>query len=80
MVGKYCDQAIEPAYGQGSVFAGGGSGYVATTGTVTPYKGLQIIAGNESTGAKKIWVAAKPKQAEGADVIFVCVAAHAEEG
>ncbi|CAK0864690.1 unnamed protein product [Prorocentrum cordatum] len=80
MVGKYCDQAIEPAYGQGSVFAGGGSGYVETTGTVTPFEGLMEIAGNASTGAAKIWVAAKPEDAKGADVAVVCVAAHAEEG
>lgn len=75
MVGKYCDQAFEKDYAQGSVYSGGGSGYVNTTRTVTPFKALrERLAGAEVT------LSADASGAQGADVAVICAAAHAEEG
>uniref|UniRef100_A0A6U9BDF8 Probable beta-glucosidase G n=1 Tax=Zooxanthella nutricula TaxID=1333877 RepID=A0A6U9BDF8_9DINO len=72
-VGKYCDQATDPAIKQGSVYSGGGSGYVATDKSVTPLAGFRakvpgVTASVDAAGAA------------GADVAVVCAAAHSEEG
>jgi beta-glucosidase len=75
LVGKYCDQVTDDSYGQGSTYAGGGSGYVMTDRTISIYKGLkgnlksaQVTKSTDAAGAK------------GVDVAIVCVAAHSEEG
>ncbi|CAK0806968.1 unnamed protein product [Prorocentrum cordatum] len=75
LVGKYCDQVTDDSYGQGSTYAGGGSGYVMSNRTVSIYKGL--------TDKLKSATVTKSKDAAGAkgvDVAVVCLAAHSEEG
>merc|ERR1712045_394567 len=41
MVGGRCNQAQDDKIKQGSVYSGGGSGYVATDSVVTPLAGMQ---------------------------------------
>jgi len=76
MIGKPCHAAHDKAYKQGSVFASGGSGYVATTNAVTPLQGLRSRVGS---AASVTW-GAHASAAEGADVAVVCGAVHSEEG
>lgn len=73
MVGRYCSQDEDKSYGQGSVYSGGGSGYVETGKAVTPAEAFQ----DAYEGATFSPDAAG---AEGADVAVVCTAAHSEEG
>lgn len=73
MVGKYCNQDEDKSFAQGSVYSGGGSGYVETGKAVTPAEAFQeayegATFSPDATGA------------EGADVAVVCTAAHSEEG
>jgi beta-glucosidase len=75
-VGKYCDQAFDKSYAQGSVYSSGGSGFVNTTRTVTPYKALKQAL----TGHAEVVSTAEASGARGAEVAVVCASAHAEEG
>jgi len=75
MVGKYCNTDKDESYGQGSVFSGGGSGYVQTDKTVTPLDGLKA----RITDTQVTW-SPDAAGAAGADVAIVCLAAHSEEG
>mmetsp|Transcript_75402 Transcript_75402/g.166829 ORF Transcript_75402/g.166829 Transcript_75402/m.166829 type:complete len:899 (+) Transcript_75402:59-2755(+) len=75
LVGKYCDQKTESAYGQGDVYSGGGSGYVKTGKQVTPVQGLQA----RIKDATVTWTATAAGAAD-ADVAVVCAAGHSEEG
>jgi len=75
-VGKYCDQAHDAKYKQGSVFSGGGSGYVATHLAVTPLVGVRE---HIKDAARLLW-SADASSGRGADVAVVCASAHAEEG
>jgi beta-glucosidase len=75
-VGKYCDQYLDYSYKQGSVYSGGGSGYVNTRSVVTPFGALR----ERLQGKAEVTKHDDAKGAEGADVALVCVSAHAEEG
>jgi len=73
MVGSRCNQAEDPKIKQGSVYSGGGSGFVDTDKTITMLAGVQAVnpgvtASIDASGAK------------GADISVVCAAAHSEEG
>lgn len=72
LVGKYCQQTTDTAIKQGSVYSGGGSGYVDTDRTISPLAGLQAILGATAS--------VDAAGAAGADVAVVCAAAHSEEG
>lgn len=76
MVGKACRDTRDQAYGQGSTFSAGGSGYVATRKEVTPLHGLKNRLGNSASVA----YSEDGSDAGGSDVAVVCAAAHAEEG
>mmetsp|Transcript_62274 Transcript_62274/g.136988 ORF Transcript_62274/g.136988 Transcript_62274/m.136988 type:complete len:905 (-) Transcript_62274:104-2818(-) len=73
LVGQTCKDA--KGVGQGSAYSAGGSGYVATTRAVTPLEGLK----RQIKDATITW-AGDASGIEGADVVVVCAAAHAEEG
>jgi beta-glucosidase len=75
LVGKYCDQAFEKDYAQGSVYSGGGSGFVNTTRTLTPFKALQ-----QRLRGAQVTLSTDASGAKGADVAVICAAAHSEEG
>jgi len=75
LVGKACHSEKDPAYGQGSIFSAGGSGYVATNRAITPFDGLKALVGEGSvTWSEQV------SEARGADVIVICATAHDEEG
>mmetsp|Transcript_71999 Transcript_71999/g.154040 ORF Transcript_71999/g.154040 Transcript_71999/m.154040 type:complete len:911 (-) Transcript_71999:56-2788(-) len=74
LVGHLCQSS--KGEGTGSGYAGGGSGYVATTRSVTPLDGLR----HHVKDAASITGSVDASGAEGADVAVVCAAAHAEEG
>jgi beta-glucosidase len=76
LIGKYCKAAFEESYAQGSVYAGGGSGFVNTTETVSILAGVKDMFGEGSDVTFSVDASA----GEGADVALVCAAAHAEEG
>mmetsp|Transcript_81310 Transcript_81310/g.164681 ORF Transcript_81310/g.164681 Transcript_81310/m.164681 type:complete len:880 (+) Transcript_81310:58-2697(+) len=78
LIGNYCRRALDKSLGQGSVFSGGGSGYVATTEelTVTPFEGLRA---HFKDAAEVSW-SADASAGEGADVAVICAAAHSQEG
>lgn len=75
MIGQYCDMIKDPAYKQGSVFAGGGSGYVDTWGSTTPLGSVKEMITDAT-----IVSSADGSSAKGADFAVICVAAHGEEG
>lgn len=75
LVGKYCNQKLEPSYGQGDVFSGGGSGFVMTNLAISPLEGIQA----HFKDAEVTW-SSTASGAKGAHVAVVCVAGHAEEG
>ncbi|CAK0863054.1 unnamed protein product, partial [Prorocentrum cordatum] len=76
LIGKYCSEAFEADYAQGSVYAGGGSGFVNTTETVSILDGVKDVFGEGS----EVTYSADASAGKGADVAVVCAAAHAEEG
>merc|ERR1719330_2049418 len=75
MIGKYCDMLKDETYQQGSVFAGGGSGFVDTNKGTTPLKSVKELLTDATIVSSKDGSSAK-----GADVAVLCVAAHGEEG
>jgi beta-glucosidase len=75
LVGKYCNATLEKSYGQGDVFSGGGSGWVQTNMQISPLEGIQ----QRFQIAEVTW-SETAEGAEGADVVIVCAAGHAEEG
>jgi len=78
LIGKYCKQKEDKSYGQGSVYSGGGSGYVGTK-EAKVISLLQGIQAHVKDAASLEW-SADSSAAEGADVAVICVAAHSEEG
>jgi beta-glucosidase len=76
LIGKYCSKVFEADYAQGSVYAGGGSGFVNTTQTVSILDGVKDVFGEGSD----VTYSTDASAGEGADVAVVCAAAHAEEG
>ena len=74
LVGQYCQSA--KGVGSGNAYSGGGSGYVATTKSITPLEALRHYVDD----AGSITWSADAAGAEGADVAVVCTAAHSEEG
>jgi len=79
LVGKYCKETMDKSYGQGSVFSGGGSGYVETTPekVITPFQGIKDHI-KDATG--EVTWGPDAASAVAAEVVVVCVAAHSEEG
>lgn len=75
MVGRYCDMLKDGAYQQGSVYAGGGSGFVDTNKGTTPLGSVRELI-TDATIASSV----DGSSAKGADVAVLCVAAHGEEG
>jgi len=92
LVGKYCNQTSDKAFSQGSVYSGGGSGYVDTHSVVPPLKAIEeqimksACRSSEDSGEEAChyptWLKWSPDASAGAgaDVAVVCAAAHAEEG
>jgi beta-glucosidase len=76
LVGRYCNQVHDSDYLQGSVYSGGGSGYVESFTVVTPYDGIK----QKFTDAASVTLAETADDVKSADVAIVCVSAHAEEG
>jgi len=76
LVGNACHNEKDPAYGQGSMFSAGGSGYVATNRAITPFDGLRGALGN---GDSVTW-SKDVSGAKGADIVVLCATAHDEEG
>jgi len=76
LIGKYCNHANDKSFAQGSVYSGGGSGFVMTTRTVTPLKGLQ----DNIKDASSIEWSSDISAAKDADLAVICAAAHSEEG
>jgi beta-glucosidase len=75
MIGKSCDAVFDQSYQQGSVWAGGGSGYVDTSKGTTPLSSVK-----KAFTDSEVVSSPDASAAEGADVAVLCVAAHAEEG
>jgi beta-glucosidase len=73
MIGKTCKWTEDTALKQGSVFSGGGSGFVKTNRAISPFAGMQARVPGV------VW-SADASAGAGVDVAVVCVAAHAEEG
>jgi len=76
MIGRFCDAVQDPSYKQGSVWSGGGSGFVDTHRVITPLAGVKA----EITDAASVVFSPDASAAKGADVAVLCVAAHGEEG
>jgi len=76
LVGRYCNQGADSDFLQGSVYSGGGSGYVESFTLVTPYDGIK----QKFPDAASVTLAQTADDVESADVAIVCVSAHAEEG
>lgn len=78
MIGKYCKQKMDEDYGQGSVYSGGGSGYVQATDekVISPLDGVK---GRFQDAASFEW-SADASAGDGADVAVVCLSVHSEEG
>lgn len=75
MIGKYCGLVKDPTYKQGSVWAGGGSGFVETTKGTTPLSSVKSLMADATIVSSDDASAARD-----ADVAVLCVAAHGEEG
>mmetsp|Transcript_162627 Transcript_162627/g.521386 ORF Transcript_162627/g.521386 Transcript_162627/m.521386 type:complete len:203 (+) Transcript_162627:1326-1934(+) len=75
LIGRYCNQTEDKALKQGSVYLGGGSGFVMTTRSISPLQGVQDFIMDA-----EISFSADASAAEGADVAVFCAAAHSEEG
>jgi len=76
MVGHFCDQTEDKKYKQGSVWSGGGSGYVFTDKGTTPLQGVR----DHVKDADSIEFSKDASAAATADVAVICVAGHGEEG
>ncbi|CAK0859008.1 unnamed protein product [Prorocentrum cordatum] len=76
LVGRYCNQGTDSDFLQGSVYSGGGSGYVESSTLVTPYNGIR----QKFPDAASVTLAQTADDVDSADVAIVCVSAHAEEG
>jgi beta-glucosidase len=76
LVGRYCDQGADSDFLQGSVYSGGGSGYVESFTLATPYTGIK----QKFPDAASVTLAQTADDVDSADVAIVCVSAHAEEG
>jgi len=76
LIGKYCNQVKDKSFGQGDVYAGGGSGFVLTNRTITPLAGIKK---HVLDAAEIVW-SNDTSAGAGADLAIVCASAHAEEG
>merc|ERR1719215_200366 len=76
MLGHFCDETEDKNYKQGSVWSGGGSGYVFTEKGTTPLQGVKA----HIKDAASIEFSKDASAAAAADVAVICVAAHGEEG
>jgi len=79
LIGKYCNHTNDKRFLQGSVYSGGGSGFVMTTRTINPLQGVMAHFKKRAPAVEVVY-GHHGAAAEGADVAVICVAAHAEEG
>lgn len=78
LVGKHCDMVNDEDFERrhsNGVMMGGGSGWVRTEKTVTPFRGLR-----DAMVGSMVKHSVDASAAAGADVAVVCAAAHAGEG